>query len=138
MRVSTIITIFVVTICCFLTIGCKKHSMAPKNPDIEESPIVGKWLIASTNMVPTTTIELTDDFRFKMMQNEDTIGEGQYYVTGNQLLIQNDGDTSTGNCTMSGTYSFTLSDDTLKFDRVLDDICDSRVDIFAEVWSKQP
>jgi|GEM_PF-3339734 len=119
--------------------GCKPKTVTPSGVEIERSPIQGIWTIPSGNVVPTTTVELTDDYHFRIVQGdpEVIIGQGQYLVTGNELILQNDGETSTQDCTMSATYSFTRENDTLKFERLVDDACDYRFDLFNQIWFKQ-
>ncbi len=128
----------IVGICLVLTItGCQKKN-ASDTELAQPSPLIGSWIISGTAESPTMTIQFREDSRFSLTADGTATpdAEGSYSVTGNQLILQNEGLTATGDCTLSATYSFVIEGDSLKFERLQDDLCGSRVAHLGQVWMK--
>lgn len=103
------------------------------------SALVGDWVIPKSDSSPTETVQFKEDSRFIMTADgqQSPDAEGSYSVTGNELILQNEGVTASGDCTLSATYTFTIDGDTVKFERLQDDLCGDRVDQFNKTWSRK-
>lgn len=117
------------------TWGCA----APVQPRLsppQSSPLIGTW---TTSRSTADTVELVfgTDSRFLIVESEMTLAEGQYVTTGNQLILQNEGDTASGDCTLAATYRFSIDGDSVSFERLHDDICTDRVTLLNKTWSRE-
>ena len=103
------------------------------------SGLVGDWTLPRSESTPTATIQFKEDSRFIVtLDGQPTPdSEGSYSVTGNEIILQNEGVTASGDCTLSATYTFAIDGDTVKFERIQDDLCAARVDQFNKIWSRK-
>jgi len=105
----------------------------------EPSALIGQWIVSADDETATASVEFKDDYRFVITVdgNEGIEAEGAYSVTGNEVILQNEGVTASGDCTLSATYAFTVDGDTVTFERIQDDLCGERVRLFNKTWSRK-
>lgn len=104
---------------------------------IETSPIIGNWTIPGSQDTPTESIQFFEDGRFIITTevSNNVLTEGMYSVTANELILQYGGEAASGDCTMAAAYNFSIDGDTIQFDRIMDDLCGSRIEQFNKIWS---
>ena len=119
-------------------VGCRTQPQTAIESH-EPSALIGQWVAGADDATTTASVEFKDDFRFVVtVDGEDSIAaEGAYSVTGNEVILQNEGMTASGDCTLSATYAFTVDGDTVKFERIQDDLCGDRVRLFNKTWSRK-
>jgi hypothetical protein len=130
-----------VALCCIglaLLPACRNQDSAAIE-NTSPSALVGDWTLPRSESTPTATIQFKEDSRFIVtLDGQPTPeSEGSYSVTGNELILQNEGITASGDCTLSATYTFTIDGDTVKFERIQDDLCAARVDQFNKIWTRK-
>ncbi len=116
--------------------GCSA-SPEPGPTNREPSPIIGTWLTTPTGSTHNIELVFGGDYRFLVVDSGATIASGEYVTTGNQVIMQYDLESVTGDCSLAATYRYLIESDSVRFERVHDDICTSRVELFNLVWSRQ-
>ncbi|NBV83342.1 hypothetical protein EBR57_04385 [bacterium] len=126
--------------CALFLFAAACQNQAPTAIETQEpSALIGQWIVSADDETATASVEFKDDYRFVITVdgNEGIEAEGAYSVTGNEVILQNEGVTASGDCTLSATYAFTVDGDTVTFERIQDDLCGERVRLFNKTWSRK-